>query len=89
MDRLKLKIISINGIEAELECDSVRITLNEGEHSGSYGIRKGHANSVFALGVGHIEAFTDNNQLLFAKTGNGFATVDNNNVLVTVDSFEK
>ena len=71
-----------------LECDSVKLNIADninGKFSGSYGIRKGHANAIFSLAEGEISVNLDGQNIFSAQCGEGFATVENNDVRVVVD----
>lgn len=75
-----------------LECDSVRLAIADsvsGKFSGSYGIRKGHAKAVFSLAEGKISVSLDGKEIFTAECDGGFATVDNNEVRVTVDGVKE
>ena len=71
-----------------IECDSVRLSIADsvsGKFSGSYGIRKGHADAVLALAPGKISVSLDGKEVFSAESQGGFATVKNNEVRVTAD----
>ena len=75
-----------------VECDSVKLNVADsvsGKFSGSYGIRKGHAKAVFTLKEGRISASLNNREVFSAECGEGFATVDGDEVRVTVDSVKE
>lgn len=75
-----------------VECDSVKLNVADsvsGKFSGSYGIRKGHAKAVFTLKEGRISASLNNQEVFSAECGEGFATVDGDEVRVTVDSVKE
>ena len=88
-DILTVKFFSADRHLPDMECDSVRLPVSDnikGEFSGSYGIRKGHANAVFSLKAGKV-ILTSNEKTVFeADISDGFATVENNKVCITVDS---
>ncbi len=76
----------------DLQCDSVKLSIADsvsGEFSGLYGIRKGHAETVFALAEGMITVSNQEKVIFSAKCSDGFATVKNNVVSVTVDYAEE
>ena len=71
-----------------VECDSVKLSIADsvtGKFSGSYGIRKGHAKAVLALAPGRISASVNGKEVFSAESQGGFASVENNEVRVTVD----
>ena len=74
-----------------LECDSVTLNIADsvnGAFSGSYGIRKGHAKAVFSLKEGKISASLNGSEVFSAECLSGFATVDKDEVRVTVDGIK-
>ena len=74
-----------------VECDSVKLNIAEsvnGKFSGSYGIRKGHAKSIFSLAEGRISVNLDGNEVFSAECQGGFATVENDDIRVTVDGIK-
>ena len=76
----------------DIICDGVRIPISDsanGEFSGSYGIKKGHARAVFSLKEGNVTLNKDGKQIFNAKITGGFAIVENNEVRITVDSVEE
>ena len=82
-----LKIVTPNAYIGPLSCDSLKLTVIDGKgnkHGGSYGIRKGHTNSVFALECGVLEAFKNGERILFLKTARGFARIEPELVTVTL-----
>ncbi len=82
---LTLKIITPRGTLTELECDSVRLTVMDGEArkgGGSYGIRPGHLRSVYLLDSGDVVAFSGGSELERHTLNGGFATVDSDTVTV-------
>ena len=75
-----------------MECDSVRLPISDnvkGEFSGSYGIRKGHANAVFSLKAGKIKLTANEKTVFEADISDGFATVENNEVCITVSDVKE
>jgi F0F1-type ATP synthase epsilon subunit len=75
-----------------LECDSVKLNIadsTDGKFSGSYGIRKGHANAVFSLSDGIITVGLNGQKIFSAECGSGFATVENDDIRVVVDSADE
>ncbi len=88
-DVLTVRFFSVNRRIPDMECESVRLPISDnikGEFSGSYGIKKGHARAVFSLKAGKV-ILTQNGKTVFeADISDGFATVENNEVNITVDS---
>ncbi len=85
MSELTLKIVTPEGVNETLECDSVSLWMapdSRGKGEGSIGIRKGHVDAVIALGNGKVEARRNGAAVFSAETEGGFATVLNNTVTV-------
>jgi len=79
-------------VAIKTECTSVRFNLSDdlkGMHGGSYGVRIGHTDSIFALEKGPVNVFEDEALALSGECGDGFATVKNNQVKLVVESFLK
>lgn len=75
-----------------LECDSVRLSIADsadGSFSGSYGIRNGHAKTVFSLTEGIISVSRGGSEVFSAECYGGFATVENDDVRVVVDGVKE
>lgn len=84
---LILEIITPQGVEARVKCDSVQLTMADDENGrgkGSYGIRRGHTSCVLLLAQGTTTAQTAGREVFRANTAEGFATVDKNTVSVVV-----
>ena len=91
-DGLTVKIITVNRQIPAIECDSVRLPISDsanGDFSGSYGIKKGHARAVFSLGKGKIIMAENGNTVFTAEISDGFAMVEENEVNVIVDKIEE
>ncbi|MDD6012094.1 MAG: hypothetical protein PUC33_04535 [Oscillospiraceae bacterium] len=89
--RLKLYLFTMEGELTPVECDCVKLSVaddKDGGFQGLYGIRFGHAKSVFALCPGKITATLDGKNVFSAKTGGGFALTDGKTVNVTVEKAE-
>ena len=88
-DFLTVQFFSVEGPTPPMECDSLQLPIADsldGAFSGSYGIRKGHANAVFSLKAGKV-VLTKNEKVAFAANiSEGFAMVENNLVSITVSS---
>lgn len=92
MSTLSLEIITPNGHAYKADCTSVQFNVCDdlnGKHGGSYGVRPGHAKTVFALEKGVVKAYDGEQLTLKGECGNGFATVENNCVKLIVESFFK
>ena len=61
----------------------------KGRFSGSYGIKKGHTDTVFSLCAGTVTAYRDNEAIFSAETSDGFGIMENNTVRLTVDSIKE
>lgn len=73
------------------DCDSVRLSIADnadGKFSGSYGIRKGHADAIFSLSEGPISVSLGGNEVFKAICSEGFATVSNDEIRVTVTNIK-
>ena len=88
-DVLTVKFFSIDRHIPDMECDSVCLPVSDsvsGEFSGSYGIRKGHANAVFSLKAGKVTLSSNGKAVFEADISDGFATIENNELCITVNS---
>ena len=87
-DLLTVKFFTVNQQTPDIKCDSLRIPISDkinGEFSGYYGIRKGHAKAIFSLKAGKITAILNDKEIFSANIPDGFAIVENNEVSITVD----
>ena len=85
MSPLTLKIVTPEGDDQTLSCDSVILWMapdSKGRGEGSFGIRKGHAEAVIALGSGPLEAHLEGKSVFSARTEGGFVTVLRDTVTV-------
>ena len=85
MSELTLKIVTPEGINETVGCDSVSLWMapdSKGKGEGSIGIRKGHVDAVIALGNGKIEARQNGTAVFTAEAGGGFATVRNDTITI-------
>ena len=76
----------------EMECDSVRLPVADscnGKFSGSYGIRKGHADAIFSLSDGKISVSLEGKEIFAVCCSDGFASVRNDELRVTVSSADE
>ena len=91
-DVLTVKFFTVGQQIPDMECDSVRLPVSDnmkGEFSGSYGIRKGHAKAVFSLKSGKILLTASEKTVFEADISDGFATVENNEVCITVSDVKE
>ena len=91
-DSLTVKFFSVESQIPEMECDSLQLPIADnakGEFSGSYGIRKGHANAVFSLKAGRVVLSEKGKVVLTVQISEGFATIENNLVCITVSSLSQ
>ena len=85
MSAMTLKIVTPEGIDQSVECDSVTLWMapdRSGKGEGSIGIRHGHTDAMIALGNGRTEARLNGKPIFSAQTEGGFATVSNDTVTV-------
>ena len=85
MSPLTLKIVTRDGVDRTVSCDSVTLWMapdSRGKGEGFIGIRKGHVDTVIGLGNGKTEAHLDGQLVFSAVTEGGFATVLNDTVTV-------
>ena len=90
MTPLTLRIVTPDGTDRTIGCDSVTLWMApdiHGKGEGSIGIRKGHTDAVIALGNGPITAHLEGKTVFSARTESGFATVLSN--IITVVSSQR
>ena len=78
MSSLTLKIVTPDGVNQTVLCDSVSLWMAadaKGKGEGSLGIHKGHTEAVIALGKGPLFANLEGKRVYSAHTDGGFATV--------------
>ena len=91
-DILTVNFFSVDRNITDLECDSIRLPISDnikGEFSGSYGIRKGHARAAFSLKEGRVILTSGEKTVFEANISDGFATVENNEVCITVSDVKE
>lgn len=91
-DVLTVSFFCVDRQVSDMECDSVRLPVSDnvkGEFSGSYGIRKGHARAVFSLKAGKVILTSDGKTVFETDISDGFATVENNEVSITVNGMNE
>lgn len=92
MRNMKFTLFTPHKSFPSIECDSVRLNIADsinGEFSGTYGIRKGHARAIFSLADGRISAGLNGKEVFSAVCNGGFATVENDDIRVTVHSIKE
>ncbi len=76
---LTLVLVTPTSAEMRVTCDSVRFTIPDGKKSsnkgGSYGIRRGHTDALFAIDAGKVSAYTGGKLVWEAIVGSGMASV--------------
>ncbi len=90
-EALSLKVITPEKEYIYENCESVSFCVNDnqkGNGGGSYGIRKGHAKTIFSLDKGKLYASKNGEVEVNAIVSSGFAKVENNVVTVIVDEFQ-
>lgn len=91
-DVLNVSFFSVEKQISDIKCESVRLPVADsvkGDFSGSYGIKKGHARAVFSLKEGTVILTSDDKTVLSVDISDGFATVSDNQVSITVDSLNE
>ena len=90
-DKLLFKLITPDGLQKETDCESVTINISEdenGKNSGSYGIRKGHANAIFSLDDGEITVKNKDEIIYTVVVKGGFALMQDNVLTVMTNKIE-
>ncbi len=86
MNKFKVKILAADKIFYEGECTSLIIPTTEGE----YGILAHHSNMLGAMMPGLLKVkLTDDEDFNIASISNGIFKIENNEVLLLVDSIER
>ena len=91
-DLLTLKIVTPSKEYCYENCDSVRLSINDGikgNEGGSYGIRYGHAKALLSVAEGSISAFSNGQQILSARISSGFADVEKDSITVVAKYLEQ
>ena len=92
MSALTLKIVTPEGVNQTVDCDSVTLWMAadaNGRGEGSIGIRKGHVDAIIALGNGPIEAHLNGKPVFSARCESGFATVRKDTVSVVTHHLQQ
>lgn len=90
MDRITVKIVTPQKVLKDIHCDSVHIMVYDdknGKGGGSYGIRAGQINTVYAICKGPIYAYHEGKVIFSCETIGGFATFEDNVLTVTTEEF--
>ena len=85
MSTLTLRVVTSDGINQNVACDSVSLWMApdvRGRGEGSIGIRKDHIDAVIALGEGPLAAYLEGKDVFSARTKGGVAIVQQNTVTV-------
>ena len=85
---LLLRILTPEGVLAEVRCDAVQLTLSDdtaGRGGGGIGIRRGHAEAILALQRGPVSARTGSEEVYRATLRGGFAAVRHDVITVLTD----
>lgn len=91
MNPLTLKIVTPEGVDRSIPCDSVILWMaadTRGRKEGSIGIQKGHVNCVIALGNGPVQARSGGAAAFSGETKGGFATVMDDTITVITPHIE-
>lgn len=91
-DNLSLTIFTVDRQIEIPKCDNIRLNIADdikGKFSGSYGIKKGHANTIFSLSAGVVTAYTGDKLILSVETSDGFGIIEDNTVRLTVNSIKE
>ena len=89
---LTVKIFTVAGQLPTIECDDVLLPISDcvnGSFSGSCGIQPGHAPAVFSVTAGLLRLSSQGKLLFQANVSEGFATVENDEVCITVESAQQ
>ncbi len=90
-NRLTLRLLTPQGIAAEIACSRVRLELSDdaqGHGGGSVGILPGHLPALMALEAGRIIAARSGSETFTAQIGQGIARVEGDIVTVLTDAVE-
>lgn len=82
---LMLRVFSPVGAESVIECDSVRLSVTDGENGkngGLIGIHRGHAPAMIALRDGPALAFLQGEKIYEGTFPGGIAVVERDTVTV-------
>ena len=84
---LKLILITPAGQAEPVICDSIRFCVSDDQRGlggGSYGIHRGHPDSIFSLSSGPVEAFLEGESVLCEEAQPGFALLRDDTLTVVV-----
>ena len=83
-NKIEVNIITPTTTFEYLDVDYLRAPSTEG----LFGVLPGHISSIIALNVGEVKITTNNKSLYFATSG-GFADVNNNKVVLVLETAEE
>tara|TARA_B100001750_G_scaffold245549_1_gene265436 strand:+ start:2241 stop:2639 length:399 start_codon:yes stop_codon:yes gene_type:complete len=83
-NKIEVNIITPTTTFEYLDVDYLRAPSTEG----LFGVLPGHISSIIALDVGEVKITTNNKSLYFATSG-GFADVNNNKVVLVLETAEE
>ena len=83
-NKIEINIITPTTTFEYLDVDYLRAPSTEG----LFGVLPGHISSIIALDVGEVKITTNNKSLYFATSG-GFADVNNNKVVLVLETAEE
>lgn len=84
MNSFKLHILAADKTFYEGDCDSLIIPTLQGQR----GIQAHHRNTIAAIVPGMLELTTHNNEKITAAVSNGLVKIEDNEVLILVDTAE-
>lgn len=85
---LLLRILTPEGVLAEVRCEAVQLMLSDdsaGRGGGGIGIRRGHTEAVLALQRGTVSARTGGEEVYRACLRGGFAAVHHDVITILTD----
>lgn len=85
MEKFKVKVLAADKPFYEGECVSLILPTTRGE----YGILAHHCNMLGAVMPGLLRVKLDENQTSYASVSSGIFKIENNEVLLLVDSIER
>ncbi len=88
---IHVKIVTPSGRSGshEFDCDSIIMNAQEGEKNGggSFGVHYGHIDAIAALAKGKTTAYLDGKVVKSLITGEGFAKITRDSVVILTDEF--
>ena len=83
-NKIEVNIITPTTTFEYIDVDYLRAPSTEG----LFGVLPGHISSIIALDVGEVKITTNNKSLYFATSG-GFADINNNKVILVLETAEE